>query len=187
MQIGFYFDQSRCVGCYTCVLACKEWHDVPAGSVSWRRVDTLEEGKFPQVFVAHLSLSCLHCSQPKCIPACPNDAITKRADDGIVVVDQERCMPNCCFCLEACPYKAPQFGDEEGALMQKCDLCLDRLIEGQKPICVEVCPLRALDAGSLEELEMRYGTVRTATGFPDPGDTEPCIIFSPRRRGGQAC
>jgi anaerobic dimethyl sulfoxide reductase subunit B (iron-sulfur subunit) len=72
-------------------------------------------------------------------------------------------------------------------LMQKCDLCLHRLIEGQKPICVEVCPLRALDAGSLEKLERMYGTVRTATGFPDPGDTEPCIIFSPRRRGGQAC
>jgi len=187
MQMGFYFDQSRCIGCYTCVLACKEWHNTSSGSVSWRRVDTLEEGRFPQVFVAHLSLSCLHCAQPKCIPACPNDAIIKRAEDGIVVVDQERCMPNCGFCREACPYKAPQFGDEQGALMQKCDLCLDRLVRGEKPICIEVCPLRALDAGPLEELMRRHGTVRIAAGFPDLEDVEPSIVFTPRRRQARGC
>ena len=44
MQLGFYFDQSRCSNCLTCVVACKDWHDIPAGPVSWRRVVTLEEG-----------------------------------------------------------------------------------------------------------------------------------------------
>ena len=186
VQMGFYFDQGRCVGCYTCVVACKEWHGASSGSVSWRRVHTLEEGRYPEVFASHLSISCLHCSQPQCVSACPNDAISKRDRDGIVVVDRERCMPNCGLCLEACPYKAPQFGDDGEALMEKCDLCLDRLADGLKPICVEACPLRALDAGPMEELERKYGAERTAFGFPDPRDTKPCIVFNPRRKGEQA-
>ena len=54
MQMGFYFDQTRCTGCYACVVACKDWHDVPAGPASWRKVATIEEGNFPDLFVAFL-------------------------------------------------------------------------------------------------------------------------------------
>ena len=45
-QMGFYFDQTRCTGCYACVVACKDWHDIDAGPVSWMRVNTIEKGKF---------------------------------------------------------------------------------------------------------------------------------------------
>jgi anaerobic dimethyl sulfoxide reductase subunit B (iron-sulfur subunit) len=92
VQRGFYFDQQRCIGCDTCVVACKQWHQVPDGPASWRRVHTLEEGRFPQVWLVHISLSCCHCAEPACIPACPATAITKRAEDGIVVVDQGLCI-----------------------------------------------------------------------------------------------
>lgn len=181
MRLGFYFDQQRCTGCLACVIACKEWHGVPAGPASWCRVQTIEEGKYPQVWVAHLFLACCHCEEPTCLPACPTGAISKRDGDGIVVVDQNLCLPGCRKCLEACPYGAPQFRDEESR-MEKCDLCLDRMGEGKRPLCVASCPVRALDAGPLEELKEIYGEVSQATGFPNPSFTKPSIVFRPRSR-----
>jgi len=79
------------MGCYTCVIACKDWNDVPPGIAAWRKVYTLEGGKYPNPFAARLSASCYHCAEPACVYACPADAICKRNDDGIVVVDQEKC------------------------------------------------------------------------------------------------
>jgi len=52
MQMGFYFDQTRCIGCFTCIVACKDWHDIPAGPASWRWVHTIEKGKYPELFVS---------------------------------------------------------------------------------------------------------------------------------------
>jgi len=91
MQTGFYFDQARCTGCFACAVACKDWHDVPAGPAKWMRILYNEEGKFPQVFVSFLASPCYHCGQPLCSFVCPNEAITKRDEDGIVVVDREKC------------------------------------------------------------------------------------------------
>ena len=105
--------------------------------------------------MAFLSLSCLHCNRPSCIPACPVNAISKREEDGVVVVDREACLGNeecAMFCKGACPYGAPQFGAEEGAKMQECEFCLDKLAESKKPICVDACPMWALDAGPIQEL-----------------------------------
>ncbi len=94
MQTGFYFDQTRCIGCFTCCVACKDWHDIPAGPAHWRRVTPLEEGKFPQPFLAYLSAACYHCEDPLCAVVCPAEAITRREEDGIVVVDREKCQEN---------------------------------------------------------------------------------------------
>ena len=91
MQYGFYFDQNRCTGCFTCVVACRDWHDVPAGPARWMRLLYREEGKFPKVFVSHMATPCYHCTEPVCAYVCPNEAITKRDEDGIVVVDREKC------------------------------------------------------------------------------------------------
>lgn len=176
MQWGFFFDQTRCTACQTCAVSCKDWHDVPAGPASWRRVRTREEGRFPQVAVSHLSLSCLHCARPACRDACPTHAITKRRDNGVVVVDRAKCLPGCRLCLAACPYEAPQYRD--GATpMEKCDLCLERIVAGENPICVDSCPMRALSAGPLRELRQRYGRATAAPGFPDPAATRPSLLF----------
>jgi anaerobic dimethyl sulfoxide reductase subunit B (iron-sulfur subunit) len=102
---------------------------------------------------------------PVCIPACPVNAISKREADGIVVVDTDACLGNeeCDEkCRKACPYDAPQFGAEKGSRMRKCTFCLDRHLEGKLPDCVEACPVRALDAGPLAELEQKYGTGKEA-------------------------
>ncbi len=91
MQMGFYFNQSRCIGCYTCVVACKDWHDVPAGPASWIHILSTEKGKFPNPSLSHLFNACRHCADPLCVAVCPAQAISKRDEDGIVVVDREKC------------------------------------------------------------------------------------------------
>jgi len=183
--MGFYFDQCRCTGCHTCVIACKDWHDIPAGPTSWRRIVTIEKGKFPTVFVAFLTIACYHCAKPACLVTCPVSAITKQ-EDGAMGVDGEKCLgkDSCGLCLQACPYEIPQFGAEKNSKMQMCNFCMDRLVVRKKPICVAACPMRALDAGPMEELKTRYGGAKEATGFIFSAETEPSIIFKPKREEG---
>ena len=91
MQLGFYFDQTRCTGCFACAISCKDWHDIPAGPANWMRILYREEGTFPEVFVSHVASPCYHCAEPVCAFVCPNEAITKRDEDGIVVLDSDKC------------------------------------------------------------------------------------------------
>ena len=180
MQMAFYFDQSRCVGCHACSIACKDWHDIKAGPLHLRRVTSREWGTYPMVHLSYLSISCNHCENPACVKACPAHAITKREEDGIVVVHKGKCLgnDNCdMLCKKACPYSVPQFGDEVNAKMQMCTLCLDRLVEHKKPICVEACPMRALEVGPIEELKANYGNIREVEGFTYSKKTKPSIIF----------
>ena len=149
MQKGFYLDLTRCTSCYACVVACKAHHAIYEENLYWRRVMTLETGSHPTVRLANLSMSCVHCGTPACREVCPTKAITKRTEDGLVIVDQNLCI-GCKMCLMACPFGVPQFG--KNGKMQKCNFCLERLEEGLSPACVNVCPARALHAGSLEEL-----------------------------------
>jgi ferredoxin len=97
------------------------------------------------------------------------------------VEEAKRCL-NCAghLCKDVCPYGAPQFADEEKAKMQKCDLCVERWPAHQKPICVEACPVRALDAGSVDELRGKYGDVREAYGFVYSQVTEPAVTNKPK-------
>jgi len=186
MQMGFYFDQSRCTGCYACVVACKDWHDTPPGPANWIRVLGIENGKFPNPFVAFLFAGCYHCSQPLCVSACPVGAISKREQDGVVVVDSEACLGknSCGLCREACPYDAPQFRADENAKMEMCDLCLDRLAENKNPICVDACPMIALDVGPMDDLKARYGETKEATGFVFSVETQPSAVFRPKKQVG---
>ncbi|MFB3813773.1 MAG: 4Fe-4S dicluster domain-containing protein [Terriglobales bacterium] len=183
MQMGFYFNQDLCINCRTCVVACKDWHDIPAGPVSFMRVATVEKGKYPDVSVHSMVVTCYHCANPGCVSACPVGAISKRDEDGVVIVDNSVCLgkDSCKLCLGACPYRAPQFAAGDDARMVKCDLCLDRLIEKKKPICVEACIMRALDVGPMEALRARYGGVSAAEGFVYRDDLAPSILCNPKR------
>ncbi|MDB4433462.1 4Fe-4S dicluster domain-containing protein [bacterium] len=184
MQLAFYLDQTRCTGCWTCIIACKDWNNIPAGRVSWRKVTTIQRGKYPEPFLAFLSTSCHHCADPACASACPHEAITKRAEDGIVVVDADACIghDDCGACLEACPYHALHFGDGENPKVQKCDFCLERWSRGELPICVASCPMRALDAGPLDEIEERFGSIRQVEGFEYDETLRPSVVFKPKLR-----
>ena len=147
-QHGFIFEADKCVGCKACEIACRERSPHDTGV---RSVTTLERGNFPNVEVAHLSMSCQHCGDPMCAAVCPVGAITKRLEDGIVVVDEAKCI-GCFSCLTACPFNVPQFN--ASGKMIKCDLCLDRKEMGLEPACVRSCFYGALHAGSLDELHI---------------------------------
>lgn len=134
------FDPEKCTQCHGCEIACKTWRKLTYG-VQYRRVLNLWQGAYPQVKNASLSLACLHCVEPVCVVECPEDAISKREEDGLVVVDETLCN-GCGICAEACAYGVPQFG--ENGIMQKCDLCHGQQLPRVVPPCVDTCPGEAL-------------------------------------------
>ena len=187
MQLGFYFDQTRCTGCDACTVACKDWHECDLETVpaDWRRVLELETGAYPNPSVRYVTLSCLHCADPSCVAACPAGAIEKRSEDGIVIVRRDACLGrDACGapCQAACPYDAVRFGPEPASTMQKCDLCLERWREGNPPVCVAGCPMRALDAGDIDELRRKYGDGKEMTGFVYSEENRPSLVVKARRK-----
>ena len=122
MQRGFYFDQTRCTGCYACSIACKDWHDVPAGPARWMRISHLEEGPYPNLSVSHLATPCYHCAEPVCAWVCPNEAITKREEDGIVVVDRDKCREETTCGIISAEAMGPDFlyGESEASCQVAC-------------------------------------------------------------------
>lgn len=144
----FRHDTNRCTKCYACEIACQQWHNIPAGTIKLRRVTEEVLGIFPNVKRKFHSISCHHCNDAPCIAVCPENAIAKREEDGIVIVDSNKCF-GCQVCLDACPYNIPQF-NKTGS-MQICNMCLDRLANGKKPICSDACPTKALEWVVLEK------------------------------------
>ncbi|MEO6689704.1 MAG: 4Fe-4S dicluster domain-containing protein, partial [Dokdonella sp.] len=110
-----------------------------------------------QEMTVHFPRSCLHCETPACVTVCPTGASYKRAEDGIVLVDADKCI-GCQLCSWACPYGAREFSMERGT-MQKCTLCIDRIYnetldeEDRQPACVMACPTRARHFGDLGDEE----------------------------------
>lgn len=165
-QYGFLIDSDRCVDCRACVVACKTRHKIEFG-VAWRRVTTVWKGGYPNVSFRSTSMACNHCEKPACVAVCPAKAISKRSEDGIVVVDRKKCI-GCHSCERACPYHAPQFGADKH--MQKCDLCVDLVSSGKKPACVSTCSANALIFGPLDEMPSLAGekTVKRLDGPTQP-------------------
>jgi nitrate reductase / nitrite oxidoreductase, beta subunit len=92
---------------------------------------------FESVFMFYLPRICEHCLNPSCVASCPSGAMYKRAEDGIVLVDQDRCR-GWRFCVSGCPYKKVYFNHRTGKA-EKCTLCFPRIEEGLPTICSETC------------------------------------------------
>ncbi len=148
---GFNFDAGRCVQCHACETACKSKNNIEFG-VKWRSVIGIWRGNFPDVTCRTYSIGCNHCADAPCIFVCPANAIKKRTEDGIVIVNQDKCI-GCHSCLTVCPFGAPQFGDN--GLIQKCHMCFDRIKNGKEPACAATCPVSALTFGTLEDLTVK--------------------------------
>jgi Fe-S-cluster-containing dehydrogenase component len=148
-QWAMLIDQTKCIGCNECTWACKATNDFPSDSISWNvvYVETIEVGKSKQqVF---LPRPCMQCENPPCVSACPVGATYKRAPDGLVVIDYQKCI-GCRYCMAACPYGAryfdwttptgsnsavPAFGTPEvprrpRGVVEKCTFCVQRLDVG---------------------------------------------------------
>ncbi len=183
-QLGFYVDMKKCTGCKACAVSCKDAHDLPVGQ-NFRKVieyaggdwKKAEDGTWTQdVFAYYISMACNHCTDPACVKVCPTKAHYKRKEDGLVVIDAQKCI-GCGMCAMACPYHAPQL-DADAHKMRKCNGCLERLELGLKPICVESCPNRAIQFGDIEVLRKKYGTTAAVAPLPDASMTKPNIVLT---------
>jgi len=168
-RLGLVIDLDTCVGCQACVVACKEWNGGgPAGplgdlepwgaapSGAWlNRVHGFEVGEGEAGRTVYFPRSCLHCENALCVTVCPTGASYKRAEDGIVLVDESKCM-GCGLCAWACPYGAREL-DRPSGVMKKCTLCVDRIGDERlsaaerEPACVATCPARARHFGDLAD------------------------------------
>lgn len=180
LQQAFFFDATRCSGCKTCVFACKDFHNLEEGT-TYRRVYEYEGGSTTRTekgfettcFGYFVSIACCHCVDPICIQVCPTEAM-HREDTGLVCVDILRCI-GCGYCHLSCPYNAPKVDRDKGHSV-KCDGCSDRILAGQKPVCIEACPTRALDYGTVADI-MERGECANIAPLPDSSVTTPNLYI----------
>lgn len=188
--LGFLIDSGACIGCRTCVIACKSKNGQPTG-IHFRQVIEYNGGTWipdPEdpsllapsgVFAYCISISCMHCEDPACMKACPTRAIQQREHDGVVTIDSQRCT-GCRYCEWACPYGAPAFDPVSGQ-MTKCDLCIDLIEAGEQPWCVTGCVMRALEVGPIHQLRARHGHLAAVAPLPSEKQTLPRVVITPHR------
>jgi Fe-S-cluster-containing dehydrogenase component/formate-dependent nitrite reductase membrane component NrfD len=176
VRYGFVIDQTRCIGCHACTVACKEENRVPLGTFrTW--VKYVEKGEFPNTRRHFAVLRCNHCDNAPCVTICPTVALYRRSD-GIVDFDRDRCI-GCKSCMQACPYDA-LYIDPETQTAAKCNFCAHRVERGLEPACVIVCPERAILTGDLDDPESEVSRVITrehvSVRKPDQG-TRPKLFY----------
>ena len=120
------------------------WEEILGGEFEKRskdkNFDQIEKdiyGEFEKTFMMYLPRLCEHCLNPSCVAACPSGSIYKREEDGIVLIDQDKCR-GWRMCVSACPYKKIYYNWESGK-SEKCTFCYPRIESGQPTICSESC------------------------------------------------
>ena len=176
MRYGFVIDQTRCIGCHACTVACKEENRVPLGTFrTW--VKYVEKGEFPNTRRHFAVLRCNHCDNAPCVTICPTVALYRRPD-GIVDFDRDRCI-GCKSCMQACPYDA-LYIDPDTHTAAKCHFCAHRVERGLEPACVIVCPERAILTGDLDDPESEVSRViareQVTVRKPEQG-TRPKLFY----------
>ncbi len=152
---AFVVDTVKCNGCYCCQIACKDEHvgndwtsyakPQPDTGQFWLKLHEYVRGTVPKVKMHYLPVLCMHCDEAACIKACPVDGGVYKREDGLVIIDPDKCT-GCKRCVDACPYHVIYF-NEDLNLAQKCTGCA-HLLDGGHPIdvprCVDACPTDAL-------------------------------------------
>lgn len=204
-KLGLVIDLDTCVGCQACVTACKGWNDKGDGLLS----DQDPYGAAPsgvflnrvhsyQVAVpdgaavtVNFPRSCLHCEDAPCVPVCPTGASFKRAEDGIVLVNEDACI-GCGLCAWACPYGAREL-DAAAGVMKKCTLCVDRIYndtlpeQDRLPACVRTCPTGARHFGDFADPDSAVSQLVVERGgyelMPELGARPVNRYLPPRPKG----
>jgi len=173
------------------------WEEILGGEFAKRSRDQNFEavqkeiyGQFENTFMMYLPRLCEHCLNPACVASCPSGSIYKREEDGVVLVDQDKCR-GWRLCVSGCPYKKIYYNWQSGKA-EKCTLCYPRLEAGQPTVCSETCVGRIRYLGVLlydadrigeaaavaEERDLYESQLRL---FLDPSD--PGVIAQARRDG----
>ncbi len=155
--VAMLIDTTRCTGCESCVLACKEVNHLGADRLrpGQETEDALSSTRFTTVLRRpgdhFVKQQCRHCVEPACVSVCPVGAMQK-TPEGPVIYDSTRCI-GCRYCLVACPYGIPRYEwDASVPYVRKCTLCYSRVADGKKPACVDACPHEALAFGTRDDL-----------------------------------
>jgi nitrate reductase beta subunit len=172
------------------------WEEILGGEFKKRSKDVNFEnvqkeiyGQFENTFMMYLPRLCEHCLNPSCVAACPSGAIYKREEDGIVLIDQDKCR-GWRMCVSACPYKKIYYNWSSGK-SEKCTFCYPRIESGQPTVCSETCVgrIRYLgvilydadrieEAASADETDLYEAQLKV---FLDPRD--PAVIAQARADG----
>lgn len=161
--VGLLYDATLCIGCKTCTIACRDANHLPpdttgsATGIYNAPVDLSPRAKTVIKLYAeggersYMKAQCMHCVDPACASACMLGALQKR-EFGIVTYDPDLCI-GCRYCEIGCPFNVPKFEFAKAApQIVKCELCKERLANGQEPACTEVCPRKAVIFGRRTEL-----------------------------------
>lgn len=178
---GFYINMTACIGCRTCQIACKDKNNLPVG-ILYRRVKSFETGEYPAPGYYHYSYSCNHCTNPKCVDACPTGATHISEEDSTIQYDSSVCI-RCQYCVKNCPYGVPQYYEAEDKI-GRCDACLNLRKADKNPACVDACLMRALEWGPLEDLRRKHeagGLTSDIAILPSSEITTPSILIKPSR------
>jgi sulfite dehydrogenase (quinone) subunit SoeB len=208
-KLGLVIDLDICVGCHACAVNCKEWnmgggagplsdfdpYGAQPDGVWFNRIHAFETGEGADGRTVYFPKSCLHCEDAACVTVCPTGASFKRAEDGIVLVDEELCI-GCKLCSWACPYGAREFDEDEG-VMRKCTLCVDRIYNetldpaDRVPACVATCPVSARHFGDLGDPHSDVSQLVAARGgvalLPELGYRPVNRYLPPRERQVTPC
>jgi len=180
-QYTIWVDLEFCIGCHACTMACKAENNTPVG-LDYNRVIEIEQGEFkdstkkPDLRAFFVAMPCMHCGKPACLAACPVSAITKREEDGIVLINKDKCI-GCRYCSWACPYGVPQF-NAEANVMEKCTLCVHRVSKGIVPACVETCVAKTRFFGEVNSLVDIIKRKRAKRVLAGASSTVPSVIYT---------
>ena len=154
------YDSSQCVGCQACEKACAAAHQLPEPkdepkvgiirktSETQRSAINIFNTSKGEVFN---KTQCMHCNEPACAAACLTQAMYK-TKEGPVIWRGDKCM-GCRYCMVSCPFDVPKFEyHSSNPIIQKCDMCYNRIIKGQIPSCAEACTGGAVIFGTRREL-----------------------------------
>jgi tetrathionate reductase subunit B len=158
----FVIDIKKCNGCHSCQIVCKDEHvgndwspiakPQPDTGQFWMELTQRVRGTVPKVKVAYRPHLCMHCDNAPCIEACPVDDAVYKREDGLVIIDGDKCS-GCKLCVDACPYDVIYF-NEDLNIAQKCTGCAHLLDDGWKePRCADACPTEALRLMDEDEAE----------------------------------
>ncbi len=151
---AYLFDATRCIDCRACMVACSVENTIEMDKTRIWLAGLGVTGEFPDLQRKSMVYHCMHCDEPDCLSACPVGAYSKRSD-GPVQYDPKKCI-GCRYCMNACPFGVPHFdydkGLIDGAFIDKCTFCPQRIDVGEEPACVATCPTDALEYGDREEL-----------------------------------